>query len=213
VRKFTNANYHAGLRKEGDEIIVVQIARDVQRVRDAKDAEFRFPLEKHHDLAFDTPQGWLHSWWRDQPTMCRIPTAVDAGAHPSTIDVMLRSHMAQIDADPDLPPDAAKPADKPRTTPAVVIPAGDGLVTLQPELAATECPTEEESDLESILSVAETLENMTNLRKYAFGNWMREVMQGRIGEGPPEKCVGDGPPGVGCRKNVPRCVDRANLYH
>jgi hypothetical protein len=165
VRQFANVNYHTGLRKDGDKTIVVQIVRDVQHVDNAADAEFRFPLEQHYDLAFNTPEAWLDSWW----PMCRIPTAADEGSDSSTIGVMLCSHIAQIDAGTDLPPDSAEPVDvqtgvrdsenakedKPRTTPAVMMPSGDGLFTIQPELAPAECPTEEGSDLESILSVAE----------------------------------------------------------
>jgi hypothetical protein len=83
--------------------------------------------------------------------MCRILTAADAGAQASTIETMLRTHQAQLDADPDLPPDSAKlvdistgvqdsektKEDAPRPKPAVMMPAGDGLVAMQPELAAT----------------------------------------------------------------------------
>jgi hypothetical protein len=210
TRQFTNMNYHTGHRKDNDETIVIQIVRDVPRIDEAQDAQFRFPLEEHYDRAFNTPEGWLDSWWREQPTMCRIPTAACAGDHPSTIDVMLSSHMVQIDVDPDIPPDSSRPLDisfgvqdsddakmeQPRITPAVVMPAGDGLVTIQPELAATECPTEEGSDLEHLLTDAEwaTFEKMTNVREFAYDNWMQEVMQGRVGEGPPEKRIGERPP-------------------
>jgi hypothetical protein len=61
--------------------------------------------------------------------------------------------------------------------PAVVIPAGDGLVTIRPELAGAECPTDDGSDPESVLSDAEweALESMANMREFAYDDWMRTI--------------------------------------
>jgi hypothetical protein len=80
IRQFASTNYHTGRRKDNDKTIVVQIARDVQRKDNTTDGEFHFPFKAHYDRAFNTPEGWLDSWWREQTTLCQIPTAEVTGA-------------------------------------------------------------------------------------------------------------------------------------
>jgi hypothetical protein len=58
MRQFGTMNYRSGKNKENDKNLVVQIVRDVRRAGDSKDAAFAFPLKKHHDAAFNTPEGW-----------------------------------------------------------------------------------------------------------------------------------------------------------
>jgi hypothetical protein len=69
--------------------------------------------------------------------------------------------------------------------PAVVIPAGNGLVTITPEIAGAECPTDDGSDLERFSSERGALEAMANVREFAYDDWMREVFQGCVDKGPP----------------------------
>jgi hypothetical protein len=54
--------------------------------------------------------------------------------------------------------------------PAFVIPTGAGFVTIRSELEGVECPTANESDLDSTLTVAEwgELEDMSNVREYVY---------------------------------------------
>jgi hypothetical protein len=68
--------------------------------------------------------------------------------------------------------DASK--DNALVKPAVMIPAGDGPVTIRPELAVAECPTDDGSDLQSVLGFAEwvALGSMTNVREFACDDWM-----------------------------------------
>jgi hypothetical protein len=51
--------------------------------------------------------------------------------------------------------------------------------------------TDVDSDFESVLSEAEwkALESMTNMREFAYDDWVKEVFQGRIDEGPPMALV------------------------
>jgi hypothetical protein len=62
MRQSTTMNYHAGRRKDNDKTIAIQIVRDVRRMDNTKDGEFRFPLKEHYDCAFNTPEGWLDCW-------------------------------------------------------------------------------------------------------------------------------------------------------
>jgi hypothetical protein len=171
-------------------------------------------LKKQYDTAFNTPEGWLDSSWRDQPTTRIMPIAADAETGNAKLDSLLRSHMDHLADDPDLPPDISKPALPPLAVqdsvrvgpkPAIVMPTDAGFVAMRPELEAVERPTANESDLERVLTVAAwgELEDMCNTREFAYDTWTDVVFQGqifeilndarydnkRIGEGPPVKSV------------------------
>jgi hypothetical protein len=79
IRQFATMNYHTGRRKEDDKYIVVQRVRDVQRVDLSVDTLFTFPLKKHHEAAFNTPEGWLDSYWREPPPPEIIPRDIQDG--------------------------------------------------------------------------------------------------------------------------------------
>jgi hypothetical protein len=70
MRQFATMNYHSCKSKEDGEAIVIQITRDVQRAGGSKDATYTFPLKKHHDAAFNAPEGWLDSHLREQSATC-----------------------------------------------------------------------------------------------------------------------------------------------
>jgi hypothetical protein len=99
-------NYHTDRREDDDETIVIQMVCDVRRLDSATDGEFRFPLKEHYDRAFNMPEGWLDSWWREQPTICRMPTSDDEGAPLNPSDELLRARAARLGADPDGLPDS-----------------------------------------------------------------------------------------------------------
>jgi hypothetical protein len=63
-------NYHTGRGKDTHKVVVIQMVRDVHRLDVSENAEFSFPLRKHYDKAFNTPEGWLDSNWHEKPTMC-----------------------------------------------------------------------------------------------------------------------------------------------
>jgi hypothetical protein len=86
IRQFATMNYHTGERKEGDEYIVIQIVRDVQRVDPSVDSPFAFPLEKHHEAAFDVPEGWRDSYWREPPPPEVIPQAKNIQDDDAVLD-------------------------------------------------------------------------------------------------------------------------------
>jgi hypothetical protein len=192
-RQFTTMRYHAGRRKDDDKTIVIQMVRDVRRMDNTKDGEFRFPLNEHYDRAFNTPEGWLDSWWREQPTICRIPTPDDKSDPLNASNEILRVRVTHLGADPDGLPDSAKTPPHISNFPsgvqdstsgskdlvcveaAVMIPAGNGSVTITPEIAGAERPTDDGSDLGSVLSDAESeaLEAVTNMHEFAYDDWMR----------------------------------------
>jgi hypothetical protein len=116
IRQFATMNYHTGRRKEDDEYIVVQSVRDVRRVDLSVDAPFTFPLEKHHETAFNAPEGWLDSYCHEPPPP----------------EIILRA-VQDDDAVPDEPPplpapmpliemDAVMDAEWSEPKPAVVVP-------------------------------------------------------------------------------------------
>jgi hypothetical protein len=76
------------------------------------------------------------------------------------------------------------PMDSPRPTPAVMIPSGDGLVTIRPVIMNANSSPDAVHDAEGELNADEwaALEAMSNLHEFACEEWMNEVPQGRVGE-------------------------------
>jgi hypothetical protein len=93
VSEFATMNYHIERCGSDGEIITIQMVRDVQRLDTAKEGNFRFPLKEDYNEAFNTPEGWLYSWWHVEPTMCRMPAADGTGATPTASDEILRVYM------------------------------------------------------------------------------------------------------------------------
>jgi hypothetical protein len=81
--------YHTGRTKDASKLIVIQMVRDVHRIDVAKDAKFSFPLRGHYDRAFDAPEGWLDSTWREKPTMCQATASSTERAE--IVDDVLRA--------------------------------------------------------------------------------------------------------------------------
>jgi hypothetical protein len=157
------------------------------------------PLGEHYDEAFNAPEGWLESTWCEKPTMCAATMPCDETA--DTVNEMSRVHLIQGSADEDIPFADADPSlilaqGPPQSTPAVVIPSGDGLVTIRPEIVATTDPPDAVHDAEAELDADEmaALEAMSTLHEYACEEWMTSVPLGRIGEWVDGEREGDGPP-------------------
>jgi hypothetical protein len=106
--------------------------------------------------------------------MCRIPTADETGAPTSASDEIPRTYATHHVAPEEDNP--ASTPQQPNTTPdmlggvqnsaiagndvvhvkiVVVVSSGNGLATIVPERAGTDCPTDDGSDLESVLIDAE----------------------------------------------------------
>jgi hypothetical protein len=191
VRQFATMNYHTGRRKEDDKHVVIQLVREVQRFDPSIDTPFTFPLEKHHDEAFDAPDGWLDSYWREPPPPVVIPTGGDIHDDSAILDEWL-----------SLPypiPPIAIDAGWIEPKPAVVVPTDTGFVTVRPQLEAVNMAND--SDLESALATAEwaQLENMRNLHELSYVVWIDELFQGQIFELSTDerwlnKRIGEGPP-------------------
>jgi hypothetical protein len=166
VRQFATTNYRAGKRKEDDKYIVAQSVRDVQRDDLSVDAPFTFPLEKHYDAAFNAPEGWLDSYWREPPPPEIIPQAIQNNdVVPDEPPPPLLAPMPLIGMD------AATDAEWSEPKPAVVVPTDTGFVTIRPQLEAIKIAND--SDLESVLTTAEwaQLEDMSNLHEFAYVVW------------------------------------------
>jgi hypothetical protein len=71
-----------------------------------------------------------------------------------------------------------------QTTQAVVVPSGDGLVTIRPAIDTTTALPDDVQDAEVELNAAEllALEAMSNLHEYAYEEGATNVPLGRIGE-------------------------------
>jgi hypothetical protein len=101
-----------------------------------------------------------------------MPTEVDPQTGHATLDDLLRSQKDHLAADPDSPPVQPPPAVQDSgwngPEPAVVIPTDTGFVTIRPQMEAVD--TANESDLESILTVAEweKLEDVSNLHEFPY---------------------------------------------
>jgi hypothetical protein len=137
VGEFRDMNYHTGERKSDNKVIRIQHVRDVYRKDATTDAPFEFPLKPHHDEAFDTPDGWLNSWWRNDPSAAQIVVPDDKGA----ADELQHAHMAGRDDEEHLLPDRSHqdwlaPSSDVRTVkgerneditirPSIVIPSGN----------------------------------------------------------------------------------------
>jgi hypothetical protein len=78
--------------------------------------------------------------------------------------------------------------------PSIVIPSGNGLVTVAPERIETEgadCPTDDVEEPDSALSDAEwvTVESMGNLHEFTYDKWTEVLIQGQRPDGPPMELV------------------------
>jgi hypothetical protein len=205
VKGCANATYRAGRTKDVNKVIVMQMVRDVHRIDVDKDAKFSFPLRGHYDRAFDAPERWLDSTWREKPAVCQATASSTTRA--DTVDEMLGPRLMQVNAGQNNPLDDVGPflllaQDSPQSTPAVVIPSGDGLVTIRPAIVTAIDLPDAVHDAEAELNADEVaaLEAMSNLHEFAYERWMTEVLQGRVGEWFDGKREGDGPPnGAGCR--------------
>jgi hypothetical protein len=203
IRQFATTNYHSGKREEDDKTIVVQFVRDVQRVDPSPHAPFAFPLKKHHDAAFNMPEGWLDSYWREQPPLCVMPTDDDEQTGNPIVDDLLRSQKDHLDDAPEPLPAPAPPMgvetgwSEPK--PAVMVPTETRFVTIRPQLETID--TANKSDLESVITTAEwaKLEEISNLREFLYATWTDELFRGQIFELSsdarfPNKRIGEGPP-------------------
>jgi hypothetical protein len=115
MREFANTNYHTGHTKVTDKVAVSQMVRDVQRVDATKDAKFNFRLREHYDKAFNTPEGWLDSSWRDKPTVYLAAMSDEDPANKHDEDVPV----AEVDASTQLSRDSSQ------IKPSVVVPSGN----------------------------------------------------------------------------------------
>jgi hypothetical protein len=96
---------------------------------------------------------------------------------------------------PDIDASAQVSRESCQTMQAVVVPSGDGLVTIRPAIVAAPAPPRDVQDAEVELNADEllALEAMSNLHEYAYEEWTTNVPFGRIGELRDGKCVGEGP--------------------
>jgi hypothetical protein len=98
VNGFADMNYHTGERESDNNVITVQMVRDVKRPDNVKDGNFRFPLKQHNGKAFTTPEGWVDCWWGQE--MAQEPTSGKpsvANTNTTAQDDLLRIHTAHLD--------------------------------------------------------------------------------------------------------------------
>jgi hypothetical protein len=174
MREFARANYHAGHTKVANKVAVMQMVWDVQRVDAAEDAKFNFPLREHYDEAFNAPEGWLDSSWHDNPTVYLAAMSGESPVIKHDEDVPV----ADVDASAQVSWESSQ------TTQAVVVPSGDGLVTIRPAIDTTTALPDDVQDAEVELNAAEllALEAMSNRHEYAYEEGATNVPLGRIGE-------------------------------
>jgi hypothetical protein len=179
-------NYHTGHTKVTSKVAVIQIIRDVQRVDATKNAKFNFPLGEHYDEAFNAPEGWLDSSWRDKPTVYLAAMSDENPANKHDEDVPV----ADVDANAQVSRDSSQ------ILPAVVVPSGDGLVTIRTAIVTTTSPPDDVQDAEVELNADEllALDAMSNLHEFAREEWTTHVPLGRVGEWKDGKRKGEGPP-------------------
>jgi hypothetical protein len=72
TKEFRDMNYHTGRRKRDNKVVKIKRVRHVYRSDATTDAPFEFRLKPDHTKAFDTPNGWLDSWWRNDPSAAQI---------------------------------------------------------------------------------------------------------------------------------------------
>jgi hypothetical protein len=169
---FENMHYHTGRTKVASKVAVLQMVKDVQRVDATKDVKFNFPLREHYDEAFNTPEGWLDSSWRDNPTVHLAAMSDENPANKHDEDVPV----ADVNASAQISQDSSQ------ITRAVVVPSGDGLVTIRPAIVTTTAPPDDVQDAEVESDELLALEAMCNLHEYAYEEWATKVPLGRIGE-------------------------------
>jgi hypothetical protein len=199
--EFADTNDHTGERKSDDKVITVQTVRDVKRPDNAKEGNFRFPPNIHHDEAFNAPEGWNDCWWgRDsnpEPKKASTPATRDTTVR----DDLLCIHTSRLDVGNDVITSCetvsgainhlASSGGQTTTKPAEVMPSGHGLVRYPGNNPMSMNHEDDHSDLESIMSDAEwkTLAEYSNLHEFSFEEWIDELLGGRIQEGPPLDCV------------------------
>jgi hypothetical protein len=210
AREFATMKYHTGRRKSDDKVIRIQRVRDAFRKDKPTDAPFEFPLKSYHDEAFHTLDGWLDSWWHYDPSVSQIVVPDDTAEVLSAADELQHARMAGRDDEAYLPPDRshqdwlAPPGDVRNAKgkrnkdnaihPAIVIPSGNGLVTVAPERIELECtdrPTDDAEGPDSALSDTEweAVESMGNLLEFAYGKWTNVLIRGQMPDGPPMELV------------------------
>jgi hypothetical protein len=144
------------------------------------------------------------------PSVSQIVVHDDTGEVLSAADELQRAHMAGRDDEAHLPPDRshqdwlAPPGavrnvkgerNKDKTIhPAIVIPSGNGLVTVAPErieLEGKNCPTDDVEEPDSALSDTdwEAVEPMGNLHEFAYDKWTNVLIRGQMPDGPPMELV------------------------
>jgi hypothetical protein len=165
-------------------VAVVQVVGEVQRLDATKDAKFYFPLRERYDKAFNTLDGWLDSSWRDTPTVYLAAMSDESPNKKNDDEVLV--------ADASVPMSRGSS----QTTPAMIVPSGDGVIPTQPAIVTTTAPPEVVQDAEVELSADEllALEAMSMFHDYAYEEWTANVPLGRIGELRDGKRVGDGLP-------------------
>jgi hypothetical protein len=207
AKEFADTNYHAGQREGDGKFIVVQRCANVQRDDATADALFDFPLKEKHSVAFKTPDGWLDSWWRwdDNP----IDFIIDGedGGQEQAVDIMRRGQDALIEVEDHLLPEKShrewldssegayveKSVDNKDVTvcPAIMIPAGTGLITVAPgrvDLRSQDVIVEDSKPLTA--QEWEIVEAMGDLREFSYDNCSATTLSEERPEfGPPMDVV------------------------
>jgi hypothetical protein len=148
AKEFRDANYHTRQHKGDGKFIVVQRCANVQCDDATADALFDFPLKEKLSVAFKTPDGWVDSWWCWDDNPSDFIVEGEYGGQERAADIMRRGRDALIEVDDHLLPDKShrewldssegayveKSVDNKDVTvyPAIVIPAGTGLITAAP---------------------------------------------------------------------------------